>query len=136
MATVCPQCSTPIPWKRRLLGAHAWAKWRCANCDAFLKFKIKRRFVVVGVTYAAMFLVYQFARRLATSWIPLVLLGLVAMVAFTLAIAEMEGVALIEYGAGHCRGCGYDLTGLTSERCPECGRTLLPEERATDDTKH
>ncbi len=22
---------------------------------------------------------------------------------------------------GHCRGCRYDLRGLTSERCPECG---------------
>lgn len=24
--------------------------------------------------------------------------------------------------AGHCRGCGYDLTGNESGRCPECGR--------------
>ena len=23
---------------------------------------------------------------------------------------------------GHCRNCGYDLTGNTSGRCPECGR--------------
>jgi hypothetical protein len=22
---------------------------------------------------------------------------------------------------GHCRRCGYNLTGLTSARCPECG---------------
>ena len=25
---------------------------------------------------------------------------------------------------GHCRSCGYDLTGNTSGRCPECGATV------------
>ena len=25
---------------------------------------------------------------------------------------------------GHCRKCGYDLTGLTGGRCPECGTEL------------
>src|SRR5687768_2249915 len=24
----------------------------------------------------------------------------------------------------HCRKCGYTLTGLSSERCPECGQAL------------
>ncbi len=23
---------------------------------------------------------------------------------------------------GHCQRCGYDLTGLTEPRCPECGQ--------------
>lgn len=27
---------------------------------------------------------------------------------------------------GHCRGCGYDLTGNVSGRCPECGNSILP----------
>jgi hypothetical protein len=26
--------------------------------------------------------------------------------------------------AGRCEGCGYDLTGLASSRCPECGRAI------------
>lgn len=25
---------------------------------------------------------------------------------------------------GHCQSCGYDLTGNTSGRCPECGEAL------------
>lgn len=25
---------------------------------------------------------------------------------------------------GHCRGCGYDLTGNVSGRCPECGQQV------------
>ena len=28
------------------------------------------------------------------------------------------------YPRGHCRRCGYDLTGNTSGRCPECGIRL------------
>jgi len=27
---------------------------------------------------------------------------------------------------GRCVGCGYDLTGLTEPRCPECGRSFTP----------
>jgi rRNA maturation endonuclease Nob1 len=26
------------------------------------------------------------------------------------------------YLAGHCHGCGYDLTGNISGTCPECGQ--------------
>jgi hypothetical protein len=29
-------------------------------------------------------------------------------------------------GGGTCRGCGYDLTGNVSGRCPECGTACLP----------
>ena len=28
------------------------------------------------------------------------------------------------YPRGHCQGCGYDLTGNVSGRCPECGREV------------
>lgn len=34
-----------------------------------------------------------------------------------------------------CAGCGYNLTGAVSTRCPECGRTFVPrewEERAAE----
>ena len=31
------------------------------------------------------------------------------------------------YPPGNCQRCGYDLTGNTSGRCPECGTTIAPE---------
>jgi len=30
---------------------------------------------------------------------------------------------------GHCRSCGYDLTGNTSGVCPECGSPIAPSTR-------
>jgi hypothetical protein len=39
-------------------------------------------------------------------------------------IASYFGLrGLSRKGAGCCRGCGYDLRGLSSGACPECGRT-------------
>src|SRR4051812_34313639 len=32
---------------------------------------------------------------------------------------------------GSCRGCGYALRGLSSNRCPECGREFDPADRKT-----
>jgi hypothetical protein len=29
-------------------------------------------------------------------------------------------------GGGTCHRCGYDVTGIESARCPECGAKLLP----------
>jgi hypothetical protein len=31
-----------------------------------------------------------------------------------------------------CFSCGYDLAGVTSERCPECGRPALDERDVLD----
>jgi hypothetical protein len=31
--------------------------------------------------------------------------------------------------AGHCQTCGYDLTGNTSGRCPECGTETAVEQQ-------
>ena len=31
---------------------------------------------------------------------------------------------------GHCRRCGYDLTGNTSGRCPECGTAMAAGQHA------
>ena len=31
---------------------------------------------------------------------------------------------------GHCRNCGYNLTGNVSGTCPECGQTILAASKA------
>jgi hypothetical protein len=34
-----------------------------------------------------------------------------------------------QFPGGCCRACGYDLTGNTSGRCPECGREINADSR-------
>lgn len=88
------------------------------------------------VLYAVGATVVLTIRRVAGGSQP-VLVGLLG--AFVvLACAAMilsEDVQLLEYGLGYCRDCGYNLTGLTTDRCPECGRTIQPIERRSDETE-
>ncbi len=48
---------------------------------------------------------------------------------FALGVSGLPAIALWWMGrrrtrVGHCAGCGYDLAGLRSGRCPECGTTV------------
>ena len=52
-------------------------------------------------------------------WLPLLLGGAVG---FLLAVLGLRGRRVGD--TPHCRKCAYNLTGLTSERCPECGSVL------------
>jgi hypothetical protein len=38
------------------------------------------------------------------------------------------------YRNGYCRRCGYDLRGLTEERCPECGTAFRRQESPSGPT--
>lgn len=38
------------------------------------------------------------------------------------AVAAVRRRQLDRYNAGHCTFCGYDLSGVSGEICPECGR--------------
>lgn len=47
--------------------------------------------------------------------------GLYASSALLLVVMLIARIWKRPYLPGHCRRCGYDLTGNVSERCPECG---------------
>ncbi|MBN2446961.1 MAG: hypothetical protein JXO22_09560 [Phycisphaerae bacterium] len=58
------------------------------------------------------------------------ILVLIAVVAWIPVFVCLDRAAVIERGGLHCQGCGYDLHGQVTPRCPECGRELNAAERA------
>ncbi len=124
MALTCPQCGEPIPWERRLFRAFLWARWPCRRCGAVLRFKATTRIVaglvsclVIAFGFGSLYVSRANKYLVVTT---MVLIG----AAFSWAMIFLEQVAIVQWGFGHCQGCGYDLTGLTSDRCPECGRPI------------
>jgi len=55
--------------------------------------------------------------------LPLLLVGGPVLMVF------VERVCVLQYGRGYCRECGYNLTGLTSSRCPECGAAIEAQDK-------
>jgi hypothetical protein len=52
-------------------------------------------------------------------WVLVIYLAFVPAV--MLLFVYLDQIAVIEARGDFCSNCGYDLTGNTSGRCPECG---------------
>ena len=64
--------------------------------------------------------------------IPLWALALLPLVPTVLLVAYLRR-SRRRAQAGTCLHCGYDLRGITSDRCPECGR-LVPDSSTAEPT--
>ncbi len=125
MAVECPRCRTPVPKTRRFFKSWAWARWDCATCGSTLGFSIGRR-LWIGVPAGVVGGVLggggvSFWRTGIPFWAMLILFAILAL-AIAWAIARMEKI-VVHVPRGHfCGECGYNLRGVRSETCPECGR--------------
>lgn len=61
-------------------------------------------------------------RRLAIPWI---VIGASLLVVPALCVLRLRWVTARRRHLGRCIGCGYDLKGAVSVRCPECGRSQV-----------
>jgi len=59
----------------------------------------------------------------------LALLGASLLLAVVLHIIGWRGRWIGD--APHCRACGQNLTGVTSQQCPECGKTISVDSVVT-----
>ncbi len=65
-------------------------------------------------------------------WLPLLLLGAYPVVAIIRGPGRRWWRHRIAARLGLCRECGYDLTGLTESRCPECGLAFAAHNTAAE----
>ncbi len=102
---ILPDPGAPvILWPPTLSGGSRWAIW-----------ELETR--LDGTPYT-----HWYGRTPA--WIPALLFGLGA------AACDWRARRVRAWMTGNrCRGCGYELTGLKSGRCPECGRDGAGDER-------
>ncbi len=54
------------------------------------------------------------------------LIELVALLAVGILLLRMLSRPRRRGTTPHCARCEYNLTGLTSDRCPECGTEMIP----------
>ena len=61
-------------------------------------------------------------------WLCLVIPDLICVsIGIVMLIGGVIGLLLLRRGTpcGQCQTCGYDLTGLSENRCPECGSPFV-----------
>ncbi len=113
MGVTCPVCREYI---RGLL--MPWARWRCGSCGSTLGYSRKRALLWVSaglalVTAANYLWGLKLPLRLAASG--------TLLVVYCWIVARFANLIVQERRVSRCRMCGHNLTGNTSDRCPECG---------------
>ena len=89
-----------------------------------------RRSVIVIVAIAVLWVLFVFVlgflQRFVFPSTPMIflMLGVAPFFAIVLVVLIIWWRRTKLPPPGHCHKCGYDLTGNTSGRCPECGESI------------
>ena len=118
----CPQCRTPLSWRRRLLTLVCWwPQWRCDGCGAWMEVRFSSQMAMIYLLLPAGVIAELLLRwpRPRALWVSL---GLAALWVWL-----TSRLVVVHWSSTHCHACGYPLRPLKEvppekERiCPECG---------------
>lgn len=125
----CPVCRMPLRWLDR--SRPLWAQWRCRHCGSLLAVDVRRRVLLVLVLLLMIFSIGAALDRATGNG--LLAMGLVLAI-WTPVFLLLERAVVLERCGLRCKSCGYDLHGLVTPRCPECGTELDAEQRTALET--
>lgn len=116
MPVICPKCGETRRTLRRDIFAY---NWLCPSC--FTSFRLPY-WVSFGIGLVPP--TVMFASPAFLEW-PYIIFSLAIALA-TMSLLRYLAInrhvfQIIKLGPGFCQHCGYNLQGLGSERCPECG---------------
>src|SRR5262245_55113764 len=118
MSLKCPICRTRPAW-RRVFGHDVWI---CSECGAKLCFPMS-----VQLTLYALCLVSGFLANFGLGFYGFgMYLPLLPMIIATVLSILIKPI-VEQHGSIHCNRCSYNLTGLKSNRRPECGKPIPSE---------
>jgi hypothetical protein len=120
----CPVCHASLRWTYVM--RPIWSRWRCERCGSLLGVDGKRRMLSVLV-FAVVPVGGAFLAPVGVRDVAMLLLALAVCAPVFLVL---ERARVLERCGLRCKGCGYDLRGQVTPRCPECGRDLDESERA------
>lgn len=121
----CPVCRHSLRWTYLL--QPMWGRWHCRHCGSLLGVNVLQRLLIIVLCVPLVVAGVRFSAHGGWSGILAVLALLAAIVPILLLLDRPR---VIERAGIRCRGCGYDLRGQATPRCPECGRELDAAEQA------
>src|SRR5262245_42943453 len=123
----CPKCRAETHWSRLFRYGFPGMRWRCHGCGAMLRWDIWRHRLVV-VPFTILMLALGGLSTYLLPRFPIEISEVLTVILIMVFFFAAQRV-LISPGPTLC-DCGYDLTGNTSDVCPECGNKfeLRPNE--------